>query len=112
MEVVLVAGIEVHRFNDAPEAVSQSPPYFTNKTSHAYYESGYVPSPSPGHNGKDARYVEINDAIGTSDVSTRKSSRRKWWIVGIVVLIVVLAGVGGAIGGVLAHNSSRKPTYV
>jgi hypothetical protein len=106
MEVVPAAGMEVHRFNDTPEAVSQSPP------SHAYYELGYVPSRSSGHSGKGARYFEINDAIGISDVSIRKSSRQKLWIIGIVVLIVILAGGGGAIGGVLAHNSSKKPTHV
>jgi hypothetical protein len=102
MEVVPAAGIEFHRFNDAPEAVSQSPSYSANKIPHAYYEQGNVPPSSPGYTGKDARCLKMNDEIETPSVSTRRISRWQWWIIGIVVLIAILAGVGGAIGGVLA----------
>jgi len=54
----------------------------------------------------------MNDVIGTSGIPTRRISRWQWWIIGIVVLIVILAGVGGAIRGVLAQRSDKKPTYV
>jgi hypothetical protein len=106
--------MEMRRSYEGPEVVSQprpqelpSPtaqyPYYGQYDSQPASQYGF-PSPPPHYGyGHDKGHV----GSGVNPVATpHNSSRKRWWIIGIVVLVVVVAAVGGAVGGTL--GSRRK----
>lgn len=114
MEVAHEAGMEVDRFNDAPEAIVQHPPHSSNYASQGYQHQGYGSSTSlPEYHRKEDRLYDGNEPLAGSSTVRAKKSRPRWWIIILVIVIVIIAAVGGGIAGALSNKKkSPKTTYV
>jgi hypothetical protein len=108
------SAMEVRRSHESPEVLNLTSSYGINAphphhqqySSHSTSPYG-LPSPPPGYEqGQGKSYAE-NSTIPLSH--DKPKSKRKWWIVGGVVLVAIGAAIGGGVGGTLGNRSKPDP---
>jgi hypothetical protein len=93
----------------APELVVQAPEVVPKDTAR-YDHPGHASQPD-FHYGPPPQYSSGKE-LYHGEVPSHKS-RRKWWIIGVILAIVVVAAaIGGGVGGALGNKKNKNARYV
>jgi hypothetical protein len=103
--------MELRRSHEGPEVVPQPSPQElpSHAVEYPHYAQHHPTAPPPQYSKDHDKAKDVYHP-SSEDVQSKRS-RRKWWVIGIVLLLVVGAAVGGGVGGSLSNKKTHNARY-